>query len=397
MSVLRGATGITSSSWHVAFVVGVMYLAAGLSGWAQESAPPTASSVQPVDVHLCCAGLNDPEVDTYAKIVGDTITVVLERRGAMVHPEPTEETVLRYEYRIVGFLPRLHVFVTVCDAVADTRIAGAMTTARGNITLYSAVDELVVALDPVVDAYIARREHPEGGVFPIPVAERVVLPTEGSEGTTVRYEELFSGTVVSSDFVVAEGAVLPIRISRAGFYTEEITVPITDERQAVPSVPLRPLRRFGAELHLGYPRIAGAAIGGRYYPLPDRLFTAFELTISMTGMFEDTSGRMVHTDPRVLIGYVPLGHKRIAVQPIFSTGIGLVSTFVSYSEDTAPRYFDWYWNVLNVAVEVGQGMIRPYVRGGIGYYIETERGLWQNGINPDRLTPEIVGGTVVRW
>lgn len=374
----------------VAFVVIIPTLLTVSRGWTQQHEGA-------VEVHLCCTSAPDPEVDTYAKVVGDTISVVLERRGVTVRSEPTEDTVLRYEYHLVGFLPRIHVFVSVCDAAADTRITGALTTARGNITLYSAIDELIVSLEPTVDDYLRRRSNPDGGVWPIAIAEPLLPFRDDSESASPRYEELFSGTVVSSDFVAAQGVLLPVRISQEGFYTEEIMVPITEGQQELPAVPLRPLRRLGVDLHYGYPRTLGAGAGVRYYPLPDRVFTAFEVAISMTGFYGVTPGRMVHTDPRLLVGYVPLGHMRVPVQPVISTGVGLISTFVSYDEETAPRYLDWYWNVINLAVEVGQGMVRPYLRGGINYYVETERGLWANGLNPDQLSPELIAGTVLRW
>ena len=106
---------------------------------------------------------------------------------------------------------------------------------------------------------------------------------------------------------------------------------------------------------------------------------------------------MVHVDPRLVVGYVPFGARRFLIQPVVSSGVGLITTFVSYSEDVAPRYVDWYWNIVNVAAEGGRGMVRLYVRAGVSYFFRTEQGLWETGVNPDAVAPELAAGTVLRW
>jgi len=391
MSILAGPSGSTIRRSLVIAIAGVFVWGPVPDGWSQ------GRPAHAIEAHLLRTGPADPGTDTYAEVVGDTIGVVLERQGITVRTRETEGTILRYEYHLVGFLPRLHVCITVCDAVAETRIAGALTTARSNITLYSAVDELVVSLQPAVEEYLDRRSNPENGLWPVGVTDRIVVPAGGDDARPIRYEEIATGTVLSAEYIAVTGVVLPVRVSQPGFHPEEISLPITDATPELPHVPLRPLRRFGAEVHAGYPRLTGAGIGARFYPLPDRAYAALDVVVSMTGLSETSPGRMVHAEPRLLVGYVPFGTRQVPVQPVISTGVGLVSTFVSYTEETAPRYFDWYWNVVNVAVEVGRGMIRPYLRGGISYYLETDQGLWERGLNPDRLTPEIVGGTVLRW
>lgn len=352
-----------------------------------------------VTVELVAAGTSDTQVGAYERVVRDAMTVVLERRGFTVknEQEAGPPAVLRYEYALVGFLPRLHVMVAVSDPQAGTRIAGALSAARGNITLYSSVDELLEVLDPPVDRYLARRDDPDGGLRPVVLVETILLPAGAGMEEGVRWEDRVSGTVLPGDYRVAQGATLPVRVSRSGHYPEEFFLPIDGARAQLPEVRLRPLRRFGAQLHYGHPRMIGAVLGGRYYALVDRLYVGGELGVHMSGFFGTTPSQLLHLDPRAMVGYVPLGARDRRIQPVFSSGIGLVATFVTYGDEAVPPYFDWYWNVANVAGEVGRGPVRWYARGGISYYFETERGLWEAGVNPDNLTPELVVGTVVRW
>jgi hypothetical protein len=383
------------------FLCCVMCLLAGVTGaaWGQQvgAAGPGDTGDEAVAVELVRTGGMDGELDEFAGVVRDTLVVVLQRRGFEVVPGGGIDADLRYEYSLLGFLPRLHVGLTVCDAAAGTRIAGAMAAARGNITLYSSVDELVASLEPAVSRHMRVRADPDGGLWPVEVTEGIVLPAVDSGGRTLHFTEVVSGTTLSPGYTVARGVALPVRVSADGVYSEEIVFPVTNLRPRLPDVTLRPLRRFGVQLQYGFPRMIGAGVGGRYYAVPDRLYGAVELGLSMSGFYEVTPQRMVHVDPRLVVGYVPFGARGFLVQPVVSSGVGLITTFVSYSDDPAPRYVDWYWNIVNVAAEGGRGRVRLYIRAGVSYFFRTEQGLWQTGLNPDAVAPELAAGTVLRW
>lgn len=368
---------------------------------AQESSdPPAADRLPPVVARVVAAEDMTGPVSSYQRVVRDAMEVILERRGFFregVEPEVDGEdgeiVPLEYRYHLVGFLPRLHLAVAVWDADLDTLVTGATAVARANVTLYSAVDELLALLDPAIDGYLERRNNRDAG--PIPVA--LAGPMRPPPDTGFRFIESVSGVALPGDLVLIEGAVVPVRVAADRYYPQELVVEISGPRPELPSVELQPLRRFAVLLQYGFPRMLGAVVGARYYALPDRVFVGGELGIGYSGFYGMTPSQVIHLDTRFQAGMVPLGDPSWLVQPVLSAGVGLVTSLVSYSEGEAPPYLDWYWNVLNVSAEVGRGSLRWYLRTGFSYYFETGRGLWDDGVNPDMLAPELAAGMLWRW
>lgn len=387
---------------RVLLIPAVLLLLPGLASLVHAQADSTPETVV---VELVPGADTDSSVEAYERVVRDAIQVVLERRGRRVIlpeiPMESGEEVphLRYEYNLVGFLPRLHVAITVRDPGEGTRIAGALAAARGNITLYSSVDEVLDALEPAIERYFARTADPDGSPRPVVLVDELVLPAASRDIPQLQYTELNYGTVLpgTGEFVLARDVTLPIRVTRAGYYPREMLLPITGARPELPEVQLQRQRRFGAQLHYGYPRLLGASLGGRYYVVPDRTYLGVETGIHMSGFFGTTPTQLVHLDPRLLFGFLPLGARDRLIQPVASTGVGLVVTFLTPGDDPIPPYVDWYWNVVNLGAEFGRQLLRFYFRVGISYYMETDRGIWEKGINPDKLAPETILGTVLRW
>ncbi len=372
-----------------------------------------SDSTRLVEVELVSAREIDPSVEDFDRVVRDAIQVVLERRGFTVlrdrgddRPErvrtdsgPAEAVPvrLRYEYALTGFLPRLHVSVTARDPDAGTRIASSAVAARANITLYSALDELLATIDPAVDAYLAVRDDRNRGPWPVQLADSVVVSTVPTDREPPWLVERYSGEPFPGRYMLALGADVPLRVGREGYYPQEILFPVTEARPEVPVPELRPQRRYAVQLHYGHPRMAGASFGGRYYVLPDTTYLGLELGLSMSGFFEVTPSQLLHLDPRLVLGFAPWGRQERLLQPVFSSGIGTVATFTTYGDEPIPPYVDWYWNIVNASLEIGRRRLRGYLRMGFSFYSETDRGLWESGLNTENLTPEAVAGTVWRW
>lgn len=364
-----------------------------------------APQLHAMDVHvqIALAGEPDESIAPYVHIVRDGIAASLERLGYTVlapeeEPNPARfgrnRALLRYEYSLVGFLPRLHVIVTVRDLQAGTRVAGALQAARGNMTLYASLDDLLESLEPEVERYLARRSDPILNPWPVQLVEELLPPESDPEGSAV-FVERISRQPLSGDFVLAVGETVPVTVFREGRYPWDTTVPLPGVRPRLPDPELRPRRRFGAQLHYSFPRLIGATLGGRYYPLPDTVFVGLELGVHLSGFFDRTPSQLWHVDPRLVAGYVPLGGQDRRLQPVFSTGFGVVNTVPSHG---APAYRDWYWNVINLGAEIGRGALRLYARTGFSYYFDNSRGIWEQGVNESVFkAPEAAVGTVYRW
>ncbi|TVR70727.1 MAG: hypothetical protein EA427_05350 [Spirochaetaceae bacterium] len=351
------------------------------------------------------SGEMDPAVADYERVVRDGFRVALERRGYEVIPADQEvdpgaydldTLLLQYEYTLIGFLPRLHVTVAVRDLQAGTRVTGALAVARGNITLYTSLDEILETIEPRIEGYRVRRADSIRNPWPVTPAGEIVFPASAGEGGLTVMDRV-TGAPIGEDLFVSEGAELPLRFSREGYYSRDVNVSVSGPRTEVPDPDLRRQGRFGAQLQYSYPRLIGGSVGGRYYPLPDLLYVGMELGLHMSGLPGRTPSRLTHLDPRLMVGYLPRGTEDEAVQPWFSSGLGLVTTFPSYADGDTGPYTDWYWNVLNVGVELGRRMVRLYGRLGVSYYFDTDRSLWEPGINPDLLWMEAALGTVLRW
>ena len=330
-----------------------------------------------------------PELQVYQRVVQDAMQVVLDRDGFQVVADESAELV--YSHRLVGFLPRLHVAVSVHDSRAGVHVAAVTVAARANVTLYSAVDDLLSDLNRDVQRYLLVRHDPEGRPDPVAMAGPVRLP-----GGDLQFRDRFSGQRWEDGLVLAEGAVVPVSVSSPGYYPQGVLLEITGPAPEVPDVSLRRRSRFALQGHYGYPRLLGAGVGGRYYPVADVAHLALELGLSLSGFFGATPSQVIHLDTRVLAGFAPAGRLGWLVQPVFSTGPGLAASFVTYGELPVPPYVDLYWNVLNAGVEVGRGALRVFARLGFSYFFSGDRSLMDEGVS-ERFAPEALSGVMWRW
>lgn len=368
---------------------------------AAEQGEPSRGSVA---VAVRAAREVDQDIQVYQRVVHDAIEVVLQRDGFLLYNPMdtlgTHEVVLEYRYRLAGFLPRLHVSVAVYHRELGVHIATVTAAARANVTLYSAVDELLSRLNGEVDGYLAMHNDVDARPHPVVLAGPVHLQNDESSGASreapLEVRHRFSRREVDRKDRFADGAIVPLEVTRRGFYPAYLVVEMSGASPVVPEVPLQQRSRFALQGHYGYPQLLGAGIGGRFYPVADIAHVALEFGVGLSGFFGVTPSQVIHLDSRILAGYAPAGRLGWLVQPVFSTGAGVVASFVTYGDLPVPPYTDLYWNVFNAGVEVGRRSMRVFARAGFSYHFPGSRSLWSDGVSWERA-PEALSGVLWRW
>ena len=388
-----------------AFAFGVL-LAAGIADPA------------PAQSRIVIAADTAPEAAAYEPIVADAITVVLQRQGFDLvgadqpadQPGGTSEAstqlALRWEYAILSILPRLHLSVSVYDEARGVMVATRAGRARANVTLFNSVDELVYGAIAEVETYRTVVEAESEFISPIPIVARLRPPSPRVPGEEIIVQpdapfEMSNGEAV----LLARGVSVPIAVMRRGHHVAVGTASTAGDGQPGESSVLRtvprelpdpePLRRVGLQLHYSAARTAGGGGGVRYGFIPDRFHMAGEFDVYLSGALDGAPNQVLHLESRLLAEVTALRLRRMPFSLHLSSGPGIVGTF--FLNGLVAPYTDLYWNIANAAIVLRTGRQEWFVRSGVKYTFETERGYFAEGLGESTSSPELFFGTVRRW
>lgn len=365
------------------------------------------SAVEPIAFTVTAGVESLGEEGAYDKVVRDSIDVVLQRNDFVPAEVSDSPYIYEWEYTILALVPRLHLSLSVFDRRRGVIVASTTNRARANLTLYTSVDALIAEVIDDVRTYHSIVHRSEGEILPIPIAGVVTVPQPSSGDEDVVVQPRAPLGTSGDTIVLADGVSLPGRVSRLNAYprsfylsptppdseTEDETPTVASPEDALPQP--EPYRRLGVQLHYSYARFVGAGLGVRYFVLPDRLYASQETDLHFTPPAVPDAATLTHIEGRFMTGAVVLGGPNTRLAMELSTGIGGTVTLVSGG--TIPPYYDWYWNVFNVGGVLRTGRQRWFLRSGINYGFETERGFFVDGLNEDHFNPQLYVGTIRSW
>lgn len=365
------------------------------------------SAVEPIAFTVTAGVASIGEEGAYDKVVRDSIDVVLQRNDFLPAGFSASSDAYVWEYTILALVPRLHLSLTVLDRQRGVIVASATNRARANLTLYASVDALIAEVIDDVRVYHATVQRSASGIVPIPIAGTVTIPRTQSGDDEVVVQPIAPLGTSGDTIVFADGVVVPGLVSRPQAYarsfflsptpqdpeTEDESPTLTSPEDALPQP--APYRRLGVQLHYSYARFVGAGLGVRYFVLPDRLYASQETDLHFTTPAVPDAATLTHLEGRFMTGAVVLGGPATRLAMEVSTGIGGTVTLVSGG--SIPPYYDWYWNVFNIGGILRTGRQSWFLRSGVNYGFETERGFFVDGLNEDNFNPQLYLGTIRSW
>ncbi len=334
------------------------------------------------------------EVGAFDAIVAEALARSLSARGRAVTVDadaiPTAATLI-WEYSVLTLLPRLHVSVSVYDRSREILIVSRAGRSVANLALYDSVDRIVDQVIGPVDQYLASLGRVEAEIGVIPLGEPLVTaPFLDDDGEIIVQPAAPISLPSQRELLTSPDTALPARVEREGFYGRDI---ILDPEATPPALVQK--RRLGLQLHYSFPRLAGAGFGVRYYPVVDRLSTALETDLYFSAAGTESPYTVLHAEGRLLAGVTFLRDPEQRVRFGLSSGPGMIATI--FFQTAAPNYLDLYWNVFNLALEFHMNRQVFFVRSGLLYAFDTDRGFFAGGLETENTNPQLFVGTVRMW
>jgi hypothetical protein len=205
--------------------------------------------------------------------------------------------------------------------------------------------------------------------------------------------QIQQGVLTLPYFPLAVGSTIRVEKRKEGYYTS--TEDLQIDRPSV-EITLRPMARktrWATELNWTTKQLVGFGLAQRWYPMPDILFLAFEHYFFLQTNFTEGSRAVLHNDFELLVGGYPFSRVDARFRVAFSTGFGMILTYFSLPDQ--PVYTDFYFNIINVALEWNWSRWMTYLRSdalyglGIGADI-LGRGMMANG-------PVLTAGVMYKW
>jgi hypothetical protein len=388
----------TTPGFSVLFIPVILLLVTG-AAFGQTGQEPLAVLDNPEEFSYTVASTSEG----YERVVAESVELVLNRRGFVQENATTDsgtgDTVpLFWELTVLEALPRLHLAISVIDRRYGTVVTTVTDRAPANLTLYASIDTLVDRVSSGIAQYY-RAPGSVAEAAPIPLAPPVAIPHPDSSGDTVVVQPDAPIGTAGDTILIAQDAEVPGHVSRKHAYDAPFTVDaaaaaaVAAGKAKLPQ-PV-PHRRLETQLHTSLARLAGGGIGVRYFFKPDRFFAAAEGDLYLTPPAVSDALTIIHYETRMLTGLVAFGRPRGWFRVELSTGIGGIITTFS-SPDVRP-YYDWYWNVMNIQPVITTGRQRWFVRLGLNYAFETDRGFFLSGIDNNDASIQLFAGTTRSW
>lgn len=329
----------------------------------------------------------------YNQVVADAVALSLRQFGFS-----TVENEADLEVRIESapYPPRLHLSISAYDTASGSLVAGINGSGRTNVTLLNSVDALLDSLEGELERYIGYRE---GGnpYLPVPETRTLRFLNEENRPVTVTLatgEELLSTRepeAESEELTVALGSPVPLLISAPFSQAEERIVIIEDPQEPIRISDLPELERFGASLRYSLGKMVGGGLGGRWYPIPDRFFLAFESDFFLSGYGQPQT--LAHSENRLLFGFRP-GSPERRFRYSFSLGAGALFTLPGPEMSS---YIDTYLAVGYLTLEYKLRRFVPFLRFGTNYVLPGDLNLLEEGVDTLFFNPALSLGVRYTW
>jgi len=234
------------------------------------------------------------------------------------------------------------------DVAQKAMINGVFKIARINLSIYNVIGEAVTELIPGIHLL---------GPPPIvesPVVEEIALLSADEDAEIYLGDEGFVGRISEGKLLLppipfALGTKITVEKRKEGYHTGNETLKLKEPEMIIKLQPLRKQTRSATELTWTVGQLLGFGLAQRIYLRPDLSYLSAEHYFYVQHNLSD-SKPVFHHDLRALFGgYLFTGPDRAARFNI-STGFGMIATYFALADQ--PMYADFYWNLINVALEL---------------------------------------------
>jgi hypothetical protein len=264
-------------------------------------------------------------------------------------------------YSVEGGLMALD--IKCYDVAQNVLITGVFETARVNLSIYNTIAEAAAKLIPKIQPL---------GPPPVqesPVVEEIALLSPDEGMSIFLGDEGFVGTITDGGLLLppipfAIGTRIDVEKRKEGYHTGEETLKLKEPEMEIKLKRLRKQTRTATELNWTFGQLLGFGLAQRFYLKPDQTFLAAEHYLYVQHNF--SGGKPVfHHDLRVLFGgYVFSGPDRL-LRFNLSAGLGVIITYFTIPDQY--MYADFYWNLLNTAIELNFNRFLLYIRSEAKY------------------------------
>jgi hypothetical protein len=159
---------------------------------------------------------------------------------------------------------------------------------------------------------------------------------------------------------------ITIEKRKEAYHTGVETIRLREPQMLVELKPLRKQARSVTELNWTIGQLMGFGLAHRFYLNPDSFFVAGEHYLYVQHNFAD-SKPVFHHDLRALVGGYLFTGPHALFRLNLTTGFGMIVTYFWVKDQ--PMYADFYWNVINLALELNFRKYMLYIRSEQKYVI----------------------------
>lgn len=335
----------------------------------------------------------------YNQVVADTVGLSLRQLGFTVvaGDAPSELEIL---IESAPYPPRLHLSISAYDTASGSLVAGVNGSGRTNVTLLNSIDQFLEELEPLLTEYKEYLSEPSNPFVPIAEVRQLRFrrqdnrPVEVSVRHGPRILRAEDEQAVVEGYPVTVGSELFLQYEAPYSQPRSELIQIEGPLQEIVIPELPDKERFSGQLHYSLGKMVGVGFGGRWYPFPDRAYTALETDLFMSGVGTGAPSQILHNEYRLLLGYRP-GSAGSRFRLDLSAGFGVLISAPLVA--TASSYVDPYISVINLALEVRLRRLRPFARIGSNYVLSSDSPILQAGTQSAFFNPAVAAGLRYVW
>lgn len=249
------------------------------------------------------------------------------------------------------------------DVAQKALIAGVFKTARVNLSIYNAIAEAAAELIPRIHLL----GPPPSEKSPVVKEITLLSNDEGMQiylGQEGYIGSIGGGRLPLPPIPFALGTKIDIEKRKEGYHPGEETLKLKEPEMDIRLKPLLKKTYMATEVNWTLGQLLGFGLAQRFYLKPDVYYVGVEHYLYLQHGF--SGGKPVfHHDLRALFGgYLFSGPHRF-VRFNVSTGLGMIVTYFVIKDQ--PMYADFYWNLLNAALELNFADFLLYLRAEAKY------------------------------
>ena len=244
------------------------------------------------------------------------------------------------------------------DVAQNALVTGVFKMARINLSVYNVIDEAVAELIPRI------RLIGPPPVNESAVVEKIALLSEDEGAEIYLGDEGFVGRITDGQLQLPPipftiGSKITIEKRKSSYHTGIETIKLKEPEMLIKLKPLRKKAQTATELNWTLGQLMGFGLAQRFYLNPDSFFLAGEHYFYVQHNLSD-SKPVFHHDLRLLVGGYLFTGPHATMRVNLTTGFGMIVTYFWLADQ--PMYADFYWNLVNFALELNFRKYMLYIR-----------------------------------